>query len=102
MRLIDLIYINFGWILSNIEPFIIMSRHPHTHSNTHCSVVGPVGILIQLLLGILSFSVLIIKRHFENPKRPWRVWRYDTIKQVISQMLAHFLNLTISMALTSE
>lgn len=38
--------------------FIIMA------DNTHCSIVGLLGILIQVILGVLSFSVLIIKRHF--------------------------------------
>ena len=68
--------------------------------NSHCSVVGLLGILIQITLGVLSFSVLILKRHYESPKRPWRIWRYDTFKQAFSQLLAHFINLTISMALT--
>ena len=68
--------------------------------NTHCSIVGFLGILIQIILGILSFSVLIIKRHYEDPKRPWKVWCYDTLKQGISQLLAHFLNLLISLILT--
>mgnify|MGYP003437348349 FL=1 len=68
--------------------------------NSHCSIVGLIGILVQVGLGVLSFSVLILKRHFENPKRPWKIWRFDTTKQVISQLLAHFINLTISLALT--
>lgn len=70
--------------------------------NTHCSIVGLFGILIQLFLALLSFSVLIIKRHLEKPKRPWRVWCFDTMKQVISQLLAHFINLLISLILTVE
>lgn len=70
--------------------------------SAHCSIVGLVGILVQIGLGVLSFSVLILKRHFENPKRPWRIWIFDTLKQVISQMLAHFINLTISLALNEE
>lgn len=69
---------------------------------TQCSVVGLLGILIQVSLGILSFSVLIIKRYFEHPRRPWKIWSFDTVKQIISQLLAHFINLTISLALTSE
>lgn len=71
--------------------------------NSHCSIVGLLGILIQISLGVLSFSVLIIKRiFFENPKRPWKIWRFDTAKQGISQILAHFINLTISLVLTVE
>lgn len=32
--------------------------------NSHCSIVGLIGILIQVCLGVLSFSVLILKRFF--------------------------------------
>jgi len=63
-------------------------------------MVGLMGILIQVALGVLSFSVLIIKRLRERPRRPWKIWLFDTSKQLVSQMLAHFINLTISIALT--
>lgn len=62
-------------------------------------MTGLLGILIQIALGILSFSVLIIKRFRENPQRPWKIWIFDTSKQLISQVIAHFINLTISIAL---
>lgn len=65
-------------------------------------MVGLLGILIQIGLGILSFSVLIIKRYSETPKRPWKIWTFDASKQIISQLIAHFINLTISLALTSD
>ena len=64
-----------------------------------CSMTGLLGILIQLGLGILSFSVLIVKRVREKPQRPWKIWVFDTSKQLVSQLLAHFINLTISIAL---
>ena len=62
-------------------------------------MTGMLGIIIQLALGILSFSVLVIKRFREQPRRPWKIWCFDTSKQLISQVLAHFINLTISLAL---
>lgn len=65
-------------------------------------MVGLLGILIQVGLGLLSFSVLIIKRYFEHPKRPWKIWKLDASKQIISQLIAHFINLTISLALTYD
>jgi len=71
-----------------------------TESNTNCSMTGMLGIIIQLALGILSFSVLIIKRFREKPRRAWKIWIFDTSKQLISQLLAHFINLTISIALS--
>lgn len=64
--------------------------------------MGLFGILIQISLGVISFSVLIIKREFENPKRAWKIWRYDSLKQAISQLLAHFINLTISLAMSNK
>jgi hypothetical protein len=63
-------------------------------------MVGLLGILIQLGLGVLSFSVLVVKRLRENPPRPWKIWLFDISKQLVSQMMAHFINLTISIALT--
>jgi hypothetical protein len=63
-------------------------------------MVGLLGIMIQLGLAALSFSALIIKRYRENPKRPWKIWMFDTSKQIFSQILAHFINLTISLALS--
>ena len=63
-------------------------------------MTGLLGILIQLGLGVLSFSVLIIKRVREKPQRPWKIWVFDTSKQLVSQLLAHFFNLTISIALS--
>jgi len=68
--------------------------------NNSCNIVGLVGVLIQVSLGILSFSVLILKRCAEKPPRPWKIWIFDTSKQLISQLIAHFINLTISIALT--
>lgn len=53
-----------------------------------------------MALGFLSFSVLIFKRYHEDPPRPWNIWILDTSKQGISQLLSHFINVTISIALT--
>lgn len=69
------------------------------NATRNCSMVGFLGIMIQLALGVLSFSVLIIKRLREHPQRPWKIWLFDTSKQLVSQMMAHFINLTISIAL---
>jgi len=65
-------------------------------------MVGLLGIIIQVALGVLSFSVLIIKRFREKPRRPWKIWFFDTSKQLISQIIAHFINLTISLALAAS
>jgi hypothetical protein len=67
-----------------------------------CELVGFAGILIQVILGALSFSVLIYKRYTEKPKRAWKIWSLDTSKQGVSQMLAHIINVLISMTLSSS
>ena len=56
---------------------------------TQCHILGIFGLIIQGVLGLLSFLALIIKRYFENPKRSWTVWGLDTSKQVFSAFLAH-------------
>jgi hypothetical protein len=65
-------------------------------------MVGLLGIIIQLSLGVLSFSVLVVKRLREYPRRPWKIWLFDTSKQLLSQLMAHFINLTISIAIASN
>jgi len=67
-----------------------------------CELVGFAGILIQIILGALSFSVLIYKRYTENPKRAWKIWALDTSKQGVSQILAHVINVLISMLLSTS
>ncbi len=54
------------------------------------------------MLGFLSFAVLIYKRYHEYPKRPWKIWFLDTFKQIASQLLAHFLNVAISLKLSKK
>jgi hypothetical protein len=58
-------------------------------ADTKCQILGDFGIVIQALLGILSFLALIVKRYFEHPKRPMIVWLLDTSKQAFSSVLAH-------------
>ena len=67
-----------------------------------CQLIGLTGILVQLALGALSFSVLVYKRMKEYPKRAWKIWTMDTSKQGVSQFLAHIINVVISMQLSSQ
>ena len=39
-----------------------------------CRVFGDFGIIVQVILGALSFLILVLKRVLETPKRSWRVW----------------------------
>lgn len=58
--------------------------------------------MVQVVLGALSFSVLVYKRMVEHPKRAWKIWTMDTSKQGVSQLLAHIINVAISMQLSSQ
>ncbi|KAJ2231136.1 hypothetical protein H4R99_003363 [Coemansia sp. RSA 1722] len=62
----------------------------------NCRLVGPFSIAVQALVGTLGFSTLIIKRHFERPRRPWLVWSFDVSKQVIGGTMMHMSNLLVS------
>lgn len=57
---------------------------------------GTFSVLIQLLLGVLAFSILIIKRFIEKPRRPWKIWWFDASKQIVSACVIHLLNLLLS------
>lgn len=67
-----------------------------------CQLIGFAGILIQAIMSALSFSVLIYKRYTERPKRAWKIWALDASKQVASQILAHVINVMISMQLSTH
>jgi hypothetical protein len=67
-----------------------------------CEIFGFAGVVIQIVLAAMSFSVLFYKRYTENPKRPWKIWALDTSKQGISQTLAHFINVMISLDLSTK
>jgi hypothetical protein len=78
-----------------------MSETDNT-DNSSCEIFGIAGVIIQIALGVLSFSVLIIKRYKEKPKRPWKIWALDASKQAVSQLIAHFINVAISLGLSRK
>jgi hypothetical protein len=79
---------------------------PKTDVNQHnehqqCHILGGFGIFIQIMLGVLSFAALLVKRYFEFPKRPLIVWVLDTSKQAFSAVLAHWMNMLLAVLLSS-
>nr|XP_060621869.1 store-operated calcium entry regulator STIMATE [Anolis sagrei ordinatus] len=61
-------------------------------------LMGNFGIFLQGLLGVVAFSLLMLKR-FREPKherRPWRIWFLDTSKQAIGMLFIHFANVYLS------
>ena len=71
-------------------------------SESKCEMFGGFGFLIQAILGAAAFSILILKRHVEKPRRPWKIWFYDVAKQIISSLFLHLFNLIISAVLSDD
>ena len=71
-------------------------------SSSKCEMFGGFGVLIQTILGVLAFSILIVKRYVEKPRRAWKIWFYDVVKQVISSAFLHLFNLVLSAVLSSD
>lgn len=69
---------------------------------SECKILGSFGIFIQIMLGLLSLSVLLLKRKLETPKRALVVWGLDTSKQVFSAFLAHLINMTLAVILAQN
>ena len=67
-----------------------------------CELLGMFGFFIQFVLGVFCFSILVIKRQLEKPKRSFIIWLLDISKQGISTLLLHFFNLFFSVLVTSE
>jgi len=61
-----------------------------------CELFSDFGWFVQVLLGIISFSSLLIKKYLDFQKRTWEVWFMDTSKQAISTAITHFLNLLLA------
>jgi len=62
----------------------------------HCALLGGLSLIIQAVMGIIVISSLLIKRAYERPKRPWKIWCGDVSKQAIGQAYVHSSNVAIS------
>jgi len=60
------------------------------------------GKFIQVLLGFVGFSVLLVKRQRERPQRPWNIWGYDSAKQAFGAGVAHFSGIICSLVIGGE
>eukprot|EP01017_Pseudomicrothorax_dubius_P038401 TRINITY_DN5748_c0_g1_i1.p1 TRINITY_DN5748_c0_g1~~TRINITY_DN5748_c0_g1_i1.p1 ORF type:complete len:264 (-),score=21.65 TRINITY_DN5748_c0_g1_i1:107-898(-) len=73
-----------------------------TEPDQVCSITDFAGIIVQLILGVLCFSILICKRYIEHPRRHWKIWILDVSKQLASALVAHFANVVLSIVLTVD
>ncbi|EQC25459.1 hypothetical protein SDRG_16678 [Saprolegnia diclina VS20] len=60
---------------------------------------GPFETFIQVALGFIAMSVLVVKRLRESPRRPLGVWLFDAGKQAIGAGVAHAANIAIAIVL---
>ena len=49
-----------------------MQQEPE--EKVQCRLFGDFGLIVQVILGFMSFMVLVLKRIVEHPKRTWKVW----------------------------
>ena len=82
--------------------FIRLLNETSSTNESKCEMFGGFGFLIQAILGAAAFSVLILKRYIEKPRRPWKIWFYDIAKQIISSLFLHLFNLIISAVLSDD
>ena len=86
-------------IFNNVTEVVDLTEKIETNK---CEMFGGFGFLIQAILGAAAFSILILKRYIEKPRRPWKIWFYDVVKQIISALALHLFNLIISAVLSSD
>lgn len=67
-----------------------------------CELLGFESLCLQAFLGTIAILSLVLKRKYENPKRPWRIWIFDVSKQVLGALIIHFLNVLGSILLSNE
>ncbi|RHY26105.1 hypothetical protein DYB32_007869 [Aphanomyces invadans] len=79
---------------------VVMSVNQTVHEANNCKLIsGTFETLVQVGLGIVGLSVLVLKRAYEKPQRPFQVWAYDASKQAIGAGVAHAANLFIAIML---
>ena len=72
------------------------------YNKEKCEFFGALGILHQLILGFLTFSLLILKRFLEKPRRHWIIWFYDILKQIITSFVLYFTNIIFAYLLVNK
>ncbi|XP_072928041.1 store-operated calcium entry regulator STIMATE isoform X1 [Hemitrygon akajei] len=85
-----------GSIATNLSVPLGTAGRPRGCENG--ALMGNFGMFIQGLLGVVAFSLLMLKR-FREPKyerRPWKIWFLDTSKQAIGMLFIHFANVYLS------
>ena len=67
-----------------------------------CELFGMLGILMQFFLGLCAFLSLVLKRHYEVPKRSGRIFFLDISKQAGSAAWQHLMNTVAAVYLQEQ
>ncbi|AMD21143.1 HEL138Wp [Eremothecium sinecaudum] len=63
-----------------------------------CKLLGPVSLLTQFFVGVVALGLLLLKREYQRPKRPWAVWKFDVAKQITGALGVHLFNVLTSVS----
>lgn len=58
---------------------------------------GRFDVIVQVVLALGAFGSLLVKRHYERPRRSLKVWSLDTAKQGASAGAAHVAGMLIAL-----
>ncbi|CAI8495594.1 unnamed protein product [Hanseniaspora opuntiae] len=83
------------------KPKVPISDKP-TGVRDSCLLLGYLSILIQSFLGVVILLALITKRLREKPKRKMQIFMYDIAKQLTGSVAVHFINLLLSILLSTD
>ncbi|ORX45563.1 hypothetical protein BCR36DRAFT_414427 [Piromyces finnis] len=70
--------------------------HKNEIDNGDCKLLDSWALIVQACMGMIAVSILIVKRQKENPKRPFKTWALDTMKQITGQLMIHSFNIILS------
>jgi len=79
-----------------------VAEDEHHEIKVQCQLLGEFGSFgwwVQVFLFVTCFCSLIYKRFYDEVRRAWLVWFFDTSKQGFGAMLAHSLNLALAKVL---
>ncbi|CCI42426.1 unnamed protein product [Albugo candida] len=83
-----------------MENTLIKVRGSDAANAAECELLnGIFATFVQILLGLIAVSVLLLKRQRESPQRPLQIWALDASKQLIGAGFAHVTNLAIAILL---
>lgn len=75
-------------------------RNTQKGATQECKLLGKFGIWVQVVLGVLCLSTLVVKRYREEPRRRWSVFLLDASKQLTGGFTIHILNLVCASLLS--